>query len=270
MATQMTLDNAGLVLTTNSTVSGGLEPSGLAYVGNKMYIASDNGIIANMYANGNELTNVFTNPKSKGYGDFESMTTDGTNLFVGVEGGNKDGNPTYAKVQQFNRSTNTISGYDWKLKDPKPTNNAGMEALTYYSANTYLTSFQCDKSVIYVYNLTSSNSGDSDGVEAQTSFSLPSPGSNSAYGLSDLYWHAGRQKLYALYDSGSHWLQELTLSVSNGVYSAAQTNLWLTPIYQGSSADWEACTFIGDNLYLGLDRKDCTANVVYVFGDFGV
>jgi len=266
-ATQMNLSDGAVILTTDSTADGGLEPSGLAYFGSKIYIASDNGIVATMYANGNSPTNVFTNPKSDGYGDFESITTNGNMLLVGVEGGDEDGKPTYAKVQQFNTSTNTISGYDWKLNDPKPGDNDGMEALAYYSGSTYLTSFQCDKGVVYVYNLTSGNSGS--GVDKQSTFKLPSPKSGGTYGLSDMYWHSGRQKLYALYDSGDHWLQELTLSVTNGVFSAVQTNLWLTPVYQGSSKDWEACMFIGDNLYLGLDRSKSTANVVYVFPNFG-
>ncbi|MGC2234853.1 MAG: hypothetical protein WA584_01660 [Pyrinomonadaceae bacterium] len=265
-ATQMNLSSGTLILTTDSTVSGGLEPSGLADYNDLMYIASDNGLIDSMNIDGTSLTNVYKNASTKGYGDFESITVNGDMLLVGVEGGNKDGSPTYAKVQQLVTSSNTLSGYNWKLNDPKPDNNAGMEALAYYSGNIYLTSFQCKKGDIYVYSLTSSNSGG--GVDKQSKFSLPSPKSGNTYGLSDLYWHSGRQKLYALYDSGDHWLQELTLSVSKNVYSAKQTKLWLTPQYQGSSADWEACTFIGDDLYLGLDRKDCTANVVYKFANF--
>lgn len=262
----MNLSDGTLILTTDSTADGGLEPSGLAYYGSKLYIASDNGIIASMNTDGSSLTNLYTNSKSDGYGDFESITTNGSMLIVGVEGGDEDGEPTHAKAQQFNTSTNKISGYDWKLMNPTPSDNDGMEALTYYSGNLYFTSFQCDKGVIYVYSLTNDNSGK--GLKTSITFSLPSPKSGKTYGLSDLYWHSGRNKLYALYDSGDHWLQELKISVSNNVFTAKQTKLWLTPQYQGSSADWEACTFIGDDLYLGLDRSKCTANVVYKFANF--
>ncbi len=265
--TQMNLSDGILILTTDSTKNGGLEPSGLAYYNSLMYIASDNGLIDSMNIDGTSQTNVYTNPSTKGYGDFESITVNDKLLLVGVEGGNKDGKPTYAKVQQLDTSSNNLT-LSWKLNDPKPDNNAGMEALAYYSGNIYLTSFQCKKGDIYVYKLTGDNAGG--GVDKQSKFSLPSPKSGNTYGLSDLYWHDGRKKLYALYDSGDHWLQELTLSVSNNVFSAKQTKLWLTPQYQGSSADWEACTFIDDDLYLGLDRKDCTANVVYKFENFAV
>lgn len=268
-----------------------LEPSGLAYFGSKIYIASDNGIIASMNPDGTERANVFTLAPEvdEKYGDFESIATDGTNLYVGLEGGAENDKPKFPKVVQFDTSTNKIQGYHWSLSSPEPAKgkNNGMEAFTHYSGDYYFMAFQSEKGVIYVYNLNKNNSGG--GLGTAVKFTLPEPDGNDGK-LSDLYWHGARQRLYALYDSnaksGANYLQELSVTVTEvaisttqteKVYSATQTDLWITPAYckhpdisteDLSTADWESCTFVGDDLYLGLDRSHPSTNTLYKFADF--
>jgi hypothetical protein len=172
---------------------------------------------------------------------------------------------------QFDTVKNKIQGYHWSLSgaDPGDAKNSGMEALTYYSDEHYFVSFQSEKGVIYVYKLNADNSGG--GLTSKVKFTLPKPDGKEGK-LSDLHWHSIRERLYALYDSnaksGVNRLQELSISVSNGVYAATQTDLWITPEYADSTADWEGCTFVGDDLYLGLDRSGSDANVIYKFANF--
>jgi hypothetical protein len=61
---QMILSNGteGTEILKTNPKKKGLEPSGLAYFGGKIYIPSDNGLIASMSPDGTGLTTVYTKP----------------------------------------------------------------------------------------------------------------------------------------------------------------------------------------------------------------
>jgi hypothetical protein len=263
-----------------------LEPSGLTIYTDSnnvkwLYLASDNGRIARMKVsqpNKWAVQSFFDSDDKQG--DFESICVAKGKLMVGVEGGDKDGDPTYAHIERFTPDTSddslgSFTGSKWKISDIKPDDKSGMEGMTFVPDGSYpaswlpskqngkslcyggvfLVSFQSakDKSnnnestagYIFVYDLPEGNK-DSHDVSYVHKFS---DDLLSTRKISDLDYDASSQLLYVLYDDDGNTtdvLQALTLN-SSGIAFNYQT----IPPYYGC----EGVTVDGTTLYLALDQN---------------
>jgi hypothetical protein len=226
--------------------------------------------------------------------DYESVTFANGNLMIGVEGDRSDGNggrtkPVIKRFDQnrtsnddpagdFTGSTWTLNGIDFTKGDA-----GGMEAMTlvpygkYPSSWTdgaphyggiFFTAVQAHYGRIYVYELPQGhgNAGSASLLNlGSASNPLTVPKVNSAPTgskplISDMFWDAGSNALYVLYDGGKDadgkdlthdYLQKLTISTSNSATgSNALTTVWEAKL---PWTDCEGLAIDGDTLYLAID-----------------
>jgi hypothetical protein len=285
----------------NNITNDFLEPSGLTIYWDDnnvgwFYLASDNGKIARRRLDRSDdwVIQSFYDAAHPSYSDFESICVAKGKLMVGIEGGAKDGDPNHACIKRLtpitdqDDSVGQFSTSFWVLSDVTLSKGSGMEAMTFvpdghypaswlppsqhgqslYYGGVFLVAFQSVPGQIYVYDLPEGNN-----QTHHISFAhYFTSGLQPDRKLSDLYFDASSDTLYALYDDSANLtdiLQELTLDDA-GATLQYQTN----PPYYGC----EAATVNGDRLYLGIDQNSAQwtnnggsgalTNYVYEYNDY--
>ncbi len=224
---------------------------------------------------------------------FESITSIGSKLMVGVEGG--ETGQTSPLIREFDPSDTTQSpigsftGNVWSLNFGSLGANKGMEAMTFVPAaqapttwsrtnnnfnGYFLVGLQTTPSVIYVYNLPAGNGGTqimntagSDNYGQITSFSTALLNVK----MSDMCFAGGN--LWVLYDDVYDALQKLQLTPSIALVTQTMP---MTPTGVAAKdgaptmVNCEGITFNGSTMFLALDQNDSDPNYVLQYNNFSV
>ncbi|MEM7349542.1 MAG: hypothetical protein AAF657_01965 [Acidobacteriota bacterium] len=259
------------------------EPSGSTRQGDWLYVVSDNGLIGRQKqgddqdcehrsgSNHFDSQPLITGSKE---GDFESLAAvpGKTTLYLGVEG--NAGTVPNAKIIEYQppadrltqaNAPSTLTGNSWTLTTLPVQDGDGMEAMTFvpdgehpytqagapFNGLFYVAS-QASKGTIYVFELGNSGSGDSGSVSQVATFTKPLLSASP----SDLYFSPEDQRLYVLYDEGSHRLQVLKVLGGGYVQEAIYAPQFGTTKTNAQMKGMEAVTTsAGGDLYIGLDQS---------------
>jgi uncharacterized protein YjiK len=228
-------DSSGTELAGNL---GTYEPSGIVYDKsvNKLFVVSDEGLLSRMNTDGSSVTTWSFRDTFNG-NDFEGVAIDSKYVYVLTE-------YPYA-ITQFNTATGTVV-QSWSLSSviPAPTNTRyGLEGMTYIPAEDYATSTgkgvfvvgSQETGTLYFLDIDTSVTGGS--VTLLTSIKPVSSG------VTDLYYNAETNVLYALYGTS---VSEMNLQ---GTVSASYS----TPAYAEGVTVATACPASTTTIYLAYD-----------------
>ena len=275
---------------TSSFASGAkskFEPSGLACVGEYLYVVSDNCRTARInlanddnhgdaidYQNMNDVSALINK-------DLECITAIGDALFLGAEG-NSDSPSECPRIYEYYPNpnhkdrlppgNNNNIGRSWALSDlPHDSDDGGMEAMTFapdgghpFANSTggfnglFLVASQAVEAIgaIYAYDLSI------DGASARQVGSFRTPVLDTA-ATSELHYSASRDTLFVLYDKAIYQLQELRMTPpAQGDSFGTVTQLFLTEPKSPTGVQLrgiEGLAACGSDLFISIDQKKSEA-----------